>query len=191
MMRTRGQRHPDLPSRREIRASKKRPKTFDPRVLCCKALDLMDHLNAGPLTHELLICYRNALIVAIQCIFTLRRRNLAEMVLGRNLIVEDGVIHLIFTSRETKNYLPVNATIPNFLKPYLLTYLDEIRAALLAGNTSDAVWINLHHQPLQYGAMAFLFQSIGVRLLGYRSAVTPFAIRWRPTSSPKTRARSG
>jgi site-specific recombinase XerD len=159
--------HPGRPSLREVRASRKLPKTFDPKALCCKALDLMDHINAGPRTHELRLYYRNALIVAMQCVFTLRRRNLAEMTLGRNLIVEDDVIHVVFTSRETKNYLPINATVPDFLKPYLLRYLDEHRTGLLAGHKSDAVWINHHHEALEYGAMNFLFASIGIRLLGF------------------------
>ena len=160
-------RHPGLPSSRELRVGRKFPKTFDSKALCCRALDLMDHISAGPLSSEQLIWYRNALIVAIQCVFTLRRRNLAEMVLGRNLIVEDGQIHLIFTARETKNYLPICAMMPDFLKPYLLKYLDEHRAALLAGRASDAVWVNERHRALRYRAMAHLFKSAGERLLGH------------------------
>ena len=117
----------------------------------------MDHINAGTLTHELIILYRNALIVAIQCVFALRRRNLSEMALGRNLVVDNDVVHLVFTTRDTKNYVPVKATFPDFLKPYLLIYLDRHRAALLAGHQSDAVWINLYNEPLEYGAMAPYF----------------------------------
>jgi len=160
-------RHPGRPSRREVRASKKPPKTFDPLALCCKALDLMDHISAGPLSSERLIWYRSALIVAFQYVFTLRSRNIAKMVLGRNLIVEDGEIHLIFTVRETKNYLPIRSTIPDFLKPYLLTYLQEHRAALLAGRVSDVVWVNERHRALRYGAIAHLFKSAGECLLGH------------------------
>lgn len=118
-------RHPAGPSRREVRLRKKRPQTFDSRDVCCKALDAMDHVSAGPLSIELLVWYWNALIVAVQCIFTLRRRNLAEMVLRKNLIVDDDEMRLVFTTRETKNYLPIQVRAPDFLKPHWRTFLDE------------------------------------------------------------------
>jgi site-specific recombinase XerD len=160
-------RHPDRPSGSEIRASKKAKATFDPRVLCCRALDMMDHLSAGPMTHELRVLYRNALIVVIQCVFTLRRRNLIGMALGRNLVVEDNLIRLIFTKGETKNYTPIDWLVPGFLKPYLLTYLGHHRPALLGDSHSSFVWVSSKHQTLRYGAIPHLFNSIGMHLLGY------------------------
>ena len=95
---------------------------------------MMDHLSAGPMTHELRILYRNALIVVVQCVFTLRRRNLFGMALGRNLVVEDDLIRVIFTRKETKNYTAINWLVPDFLKPYLLRYLQEHRPVLLEGD---------------------------------------------------------
>jgi hypothetical protein len=160
-------RHPDHPTGREIRDSRKIPKTFDPKEVCSKALDLMDVISAGPMTSEMRIWYRNALIVAFQCLFSLRRRNLAEMTLGRNLIVEDDVIHLIFGPEETKTYTTIRWIVADFLKPYLRTYLEEHRPALLAGNTSDAVWVNWRHKAMGYGAIPYLFDAVGRRLVGF------------------------
>lgn len=160
-------RHPNRPSTSEIRASKKAKAIFDPRVLCCKALDVMDHLSAGPMTHELRILYRNALIVVVQCVFTLRRRNLFGMALDRNLVVEDDLIRLVFTREETKNYTAINWLVPDFLKPYLLRYLREHRPVLLDGSHSNFVWANGKHRTLRHGASAHLFNSIGMHLLGY------------------------
>jgi hypothetical protein len=160
-------RHPGRPSSREVRAGKKVKKAFDARALCCDALDLMDQISASVPTFELLTLYRNTLIVAIQCVFALRWRNLIEMTLGRHLIIGDVVIHLIYSADETKNYSPIRSAIPDFLKPYLFTYLQKHRPALLAGNASDAVWISTHHGPLDYASSAQLFDSIGRRLLGY------------------------
>ena len=160
-------RHPGQPSRAAIRASGRPKKTFDLRVMCCKALDLMDHISAGPLSLELRILYRNALIVAIQCVFALRRDNIIHMALGRSLIIGDEVIHVVFRSSETKNYAPMSGLMPEWLKPYLFTYLREHRPMLLNGKTSDAVWINGHHNALEYGASTFIFESMGIRLLGY------------------------
>ena len=91
-------RHPDRPTRAAVRASGKPKKSFDSRVVCSKALDLMDHISAGQPSIELRILYRNALIVVIQCVFALRRDNLIHMKLGRNLIIGDEVIHMIFQS---------------------------------------------------------------------------------------------
>jgi integrase/recombinase XerD len=160
-------RHPGCPSTKEIRTSKKPKQAFDAMALCCKALDLMDQVSASVPAFQLRILYRNALIIAIQCVFALRRRNLVDMTLDRNLILGDGVIHLVFGADETKNYSPIRCTMPEFLKPYLLTYLREHRPALLAGNVSDAVWISSHRDALDYGALATLFASIGPRLLGH------------------------
>ena len=160
-------RHPGIPSIHEIRAGSKAKATFNPLALCSQALDLLDHIAGSPFSNELRIQYRDALIVAFQCIFALRRRNLIEMSLGRNLILGDDVIHLIFKAAETKNHSPIRCTTPEFLAPYLTRYLNNVRPALLAGNRSDAVWINFRHQALEYGACPYLFHSIGMRLLGY------------------------
>jgi integrase len=89
------------------------------------------------------------------------------MKLGRNLIIQDGVIHVIFRSDETKNHAAIQCVVPGFLKPYLVKYLDDVRPLLLSGNTSDAVWISQRHQAIGYGACPYLFYSIGMRLLGY------------------------
>jgi hypothetical protein len=81
---------------------------------------MMECLTAGPITHELRILYRNALIGAVQCVFTLRRGNLFGMVIGRNLMIEDDLIRLSFRNAETKNHTPISWLVPEFLKPYLL-----------------------------------------------------------------------
>jgi site-specific recombinase XerD len=159
-------RHPSRPSESEVRASKKTIETFDPRALCCKALDLMDHLNAGPTTLELRVLYRNALIVALQCVFALRKRNLVGMALGRNLVVEEELIRLIFRREETKNFIPISWLVPNFLRPYLLKYIQVHRPALLNGNASNFVWVGSRYHTLRYGAAAHLFNFIGLHLIG-------------------------
>lgn len=74
---------PGFPSPREVRESRRSKKTFDPLALCCQALDLLDHIGASPCAFDLRIQYRDALIVAVQCTFALRRRNLVNMLLGR------------------------------------------------------------------------------------------------------------
>ncbi len=157
----------ERPSPSDVRASK-RPKTiFDPRTLCCAALDLMDHINGGPVSYELGIVYRNALIVAMQCLFSLRRRNLVGMVLGRNLLIDGDLIRLVYGPEETKNGNPISWLLPDFLKPYLRGYLEQYRAVLLAGSVSHAVWISgRDHTVLRYGAIPHLFRSAGVLLLG-------------------------
>lgn len=159
-------RHPGRPKRREIQAARKPKFTFNPLALCSHALDLLDHINNSPYAENLLVQYRDALIVATQCTFALRRRNLVEMALGRNLIVDEGVIHVIFTRNETKNGSAIRCTMPGFLEPYFGKYLDYYRISMLAGHSSDALWINCRHQPLGYGACPYLFSEIGMRLLG-------------------------
>ena len=159
-------RHPGRPSESEVRASGKPRVTFDPLALCSKALDMMDHLSAGPMTQEVRILYRNALIVAFQCVFALRRRNLVGMTLGRNLVGHDDLIRVIFRGNETKNHTPISWLAPDFLKQYLLRYLQEHRPALLEGDVSSFVWVGGRHQAIRYGAIAHLFNSVGMHLIG-------------------------
>jgi integrase len=167
-------RHPARPSQAEIRASKRQKKgVFDPRMLLGKALDLLDQLSTGPLTYETCLRYRDALIVAFQCGLALRRRNLVNFTLGRNLVADGDMIHIIFRSDETKNYSPIRLALPDYLKPYMLTYLNERRPVLLDGNVFDAVWINGRHKPLQYGGLPTLFSAAGNLLLGY-----PITCHW-------------
>ena len=160
-------RQPGVPSVREVRESRKVKKAFNPLALCSQALDLLDHITASPCASDLHLQYRNALIVACQCTFALRRRNLVNMALGRNLIIADGVIHIVFGSHETKTHAPIRCTVPAFLVPYMLRYLNEVRPALLKGHVSDAVWIGSRHEALEDGACTYLFSEIGIRLLGY------------------------
>jgi len=63
-------------------------------------------------------------------------------------VVEEDLIRLIYASDETKTNNPISWLVPDFLKPYLRTYLDQHRPRLLAGRSSDAVWINSGHRAL-------------------------------------------
>ena len=54
-----------------------------------------------------------------------RRRNGTGTALGRNLVIEDDPIRLIFRNSETKNHTPISWFVPDFIKPYLLRYLQE------------------------------------------------------------------
>jgi hypothetical protein len=160
-------RHPGRPRRKAVRASRQPKASFDARVVCCMALDLMDEISASVPVYGFHVLYRNALIVVIQCLFALRRRNLVETAIGRNLIIGDDVIHLVFTAEETKTDMPIRCTIPDFIKPYLFTYLHTHRAVLLNGNVCDALWISAHKRALDYDSVPLLFDSIGRRLLGH------------------------
>ena len=77
------------------------------------------------------------------------------------------MIRLIFRNSETKNHTAISWLVPDFVKPYLLRYLQEHRPALLDGGHSEYVWVSLRHKTLTYGAITHLFDSIGRRLLGY------------------------
>lgn len=160
-------RHPGRPSLAELRASRKIKNVFDPKVLLCKALDSLDQRHLDPITPQSSVHYRNDLIVAVQCGFAFRRRNLAGMNLGRNLIIDGEVMHVIFRHDETKNYAPIRWIVPEYLKTYLLNYLNNYRPVLLSGNVLDEVWINRRHTALKYGGLATLFDAVGRRLLGY------------------------
>ena len=105
-------------------------------------------------------------MAALQCLFGLRRRNLADLRYGKHLIVEVGVVRLRLDCHETKTGAGVDTLVPACLRRYILTYLQRHRPYLLSGRTSDAVWINSHDGPLGYGAITDCLKRVGLQLLG-------------------------
>lgn len=160
-------RHPAKPSRPEARVSAQaRQVLFDPLALHGAALRLIDEVGDGDGTVEQDVLHRDALIVAVQCAFALRRANLAGMRLGRNLMLEHTIMRLAFQAEETKTGQAIDNLVAPHLHRYVRAYLDGPRRRLLAGRVSDAVWINRRHGPLGDGALVGLFKRMGRLLIG-------------------------
>jgi integrase len=158
-------RHPLVPRKAEVRAASRPKPVFDPIDLLRRALVLMDELNAIEASAQNAALYRDALIAALACLVPLRRGNLAEIELGRHLLIDGDSMRLRFD--QTKTGEQIEAPLPPFLQPYIVCYLNQHREILLDGHTSQAFWVNgYHHGPLQPWHLPEVFRRIGIRLIG-------------------------
>ena len=97
---------------------------------------------------EAAIRFRDGLMIAFLALVPVRRRNLADLILGENLIVNDGGWLVTYDETETKTHEPHEALLPGILNEPLQAYLSIHRPYLLAREgrwTSDpknALWIS-------------------------------------------------
>jgi integrase len=131
--------------------------------------------------------YRDTLIAAFQCMFALRRQELAGLRVGQHLIVEGDAVRLRIGCEETKTGATTNGFVPRSLRPYVFGYLRRWRPCLLAGQISDAVWISANGSAVGYGMIPDCLKRIGVALLGnpidchgFRYAIVTATIRHDP-----------
>jgi integrase len=173
------------PSPTEIRAAQRPRPVFDPVNLLRRALSLMDEIDAREPSFSGSVWHRDALMTAMECLFALRRRNLAAMRIGNNLILGESQIKIHFEPGETKTGRPLDAVVPAFLKPYLRSYLKRHRPRLLAGHSTDALWISRHGNAFPYECMNQPFTRVGQRLLG--APITCHDFRYSVVSAQLTR----
>ena len=114
--------------------------------------------GANPYTE--VIRYRDGLIIALLAARPLRRRNITDFHLDRNLVrVGDGYA-LVFGPDEMKNHQPFEAPLPDRLVPYMDHYLDVIRLRFSGADTHDGVWPSIRKRPM--GSQA-IYQMVGDR----------------------------
>ena len=153
-------------TRAELRQRHHRRQPFDPVLLFRRCVDKMEILDHCSQSMVISVSYRDTLMAALQCLFGLRRRNLADLRYGKHLIVEGGVVRLRLDCHETKTGAGIDTLVPVCLRRYILSYLRRHRPYLLSGQASDAVWINSHDGPLGYGAITDCLKRVGLQLLG-------------------------
>ena len=114
---------------------------------------LMDGAS-DPAEFDHSIAYRDGLIIAFLAMHPVRRRNLADFDLGRNLIRQGAGFMVAFSGRETKNRVPYENALAEFLVEPMAWYLRTWRP-ILAGRTGrwkrdvgDAVWVSVDGSPM-------------------------------------------
>lgn len=85
--------------------------------------------------------FRDGLMIMLLISRTIRLRSLAGLVIGRHLVRSRDGYSIVLAPEDTKNGRPYEAPVPEELVPYLDIYLERMRPLLLAGRTSDRLWI--------------------------------------------------
>jgi integrase len=112
--------------------------------------------------------YRDGLMIALLAYAPVRRKNIAAIRIGRELIRDSDRWFLVFSSRATKTGTPLEFEIPELLQPYLERYLKVVRQRLLGSKASKALWISWKRRDLSYSAAGEVISRHSSRRLGIR-----------------------
>lgn len=86
--------------------------------------------------------FRDGLMVAVLVATWIRRRNFAELEIGRHLTREADGYRIVVPSAQVKNKQHIEGLLPSSLTPYMERYLDHHRPRLLNGEPHDRLWLN-------------------------------------------------
>jgi site-specific recombinase XerC len=86
------------------------------------------------------VAYRDGLMIGLLINRAMRLRNLASLRIGHNIIIADFGMRMIFPPEETKKGVPLDWSVPERLEPAVLTYIGEVRPALLKQGIDDQGW---------------------------------------------------
>lgn len=118
--------------------------------LGCRLMD-----GAAGLTNarQAALQYRDGLLIALLATRALRRRNITDLHLGRNLVrIGDGY-HLLFGPHETKEHRSIDAPVPALLVPYVERYLAEVRPRFSGADRHDGLWASCKAGPMHEEAV--------------------------------------
>jgi integrase len=127
------------------------------------------------------VLHRDGLVVAFLALAPLRRRNLAGLRLGQNLVELNGSWLISLQAMETKTHAPLEFDFPDLLAEPLATYLEVHRPflAALQGRWTkpigDALWVSKDGSPMTEMA---LYDRIRLRTKeAFGTAVNPHLFR--------------
>ena len=114
-------RHPAMPTAAEVAASRRPIDPPDPVELMAAALDQCDAANRQAPGVMASTRYRSGLMIAFNVWATLRRRNLAEMEIGRHLLIGERHMRIVFDDfdQERRGHRQSDPRVPDPLLPRL------------------------------------------------------------------------
>ena len=160
--------HPERPRPAEVNASRKPIAPFDPIVLVQRALDACDAVDRMPASMDASARYRDAVLVLVAVTTALRRRNLAQLRIGTEVVLAATHVRIFIPPEDTKTHQAVDLLVAPFVEPYLRRYIAVHRPRLLRGAEIPELWVNRKGRALAWDALYRTFGEAGQRLLGHR-----------------------
>jgi len=102
---------------------------------------------AGTISSRLALSYRDGLIIYTLVLLCPRRRNIAGLTIGKNLLRTGTVWHIRFEENETKNKRASDVPLPAELASYIEAYLNRFRAFCGSGDHAG-VWASVKGSPM-------------------------------------------
>ena len=106
------------------------------------------------------LAFRDGLVIAFLALHPLRRRNLTDFKIGRNLIDQPTGFLILFGEEETKFGVPYEARLADVLVEPMRTYLALWRPILAArsgrwkANLNGAVWVSSDGSPMSQDGLS-------------------------------------
>jgi integrase len=124
---------------------------------------------------SLAVTYRNWLMVAMAALLALRRHNLAALSIERHMrrVGDDWLIEI--PPEESKTAKLITMPIPQVLHVDLEFYLEQVRPRLLAGRTTDRLWITVCHTPMTDHSLYIAMTNFTRKVFG--KAINPHKFR--------------
>jgi integrase/recombinase XerD len=133
---------------RLIRTRPKADRLVSSRRLLELGLELMDTALAVPTPHAARLRYRDGLLIALLASRALRRRNITNIRVGRNLNPAGDGYQLLFGPDETKMHERIDTFVPLQLVPYLNHYLEVVRPSFVRASQHDGLWASAKGGPM-------------------------------------------
>jgi integrase len=112
--------------------------------------------------------YRDALMLAFGTLIPLRRRNLAQMLLGETLIQCGARWVLAIDGKDTKNGEPIEAVLPDWLGERINHFVIKFRPHFPASDMHNGLWASTKGRPMTGDAIYDALQDLVLRQTGKR-----------------------
>ena len=93
------------------------------------------------------ILYRDGLLIAVLSCWPIRRRGISALTVTRHVELINGGLYVLLHAEDTKLKRPESCRMPEYLVPYFLRYLHEMRPRLLRGRNHDGLWASYRGHP--------------------------------------------
>jgi site-specific recombinase XerD len=113
----------------------------------------MERADVQPTPLRSAVFFRDGLIIALLALCPMRRRNLAGLTLGQDLMCSGGNWTIVLPPTATKTHVTLEYGWPELLNDYLKTYLTKYRPILLARKgrwrapVQDHLWVSWDGSP--------------------------------------------
>lgn len=118
-------------------------------------LKLMEIGDSGACWRDIgnAIAYRDGLMLALLSCRPVRRRNFAELAIGKSFVRQDDAYVIDIPGTETKNHCPYRTVLDPSLTSYIEKYLSIYRPSLLAQMSTNSLWVSWGGEPLCDGTL--------------------------------------
>ncbi len=132
------------------------------------------------------VMYRDGLMISLLAAAPVRRKNLAQLMLGRELECIDDTWIMTIPGEDTKNGQSFDVSFPEQISRAIDIYMQAHRRRLQQGFDTDAFWLSKEARPMSVNRVGQRITQVTERYLG--KAISPHRFRHAAATSIATHA---